>query len=409
MVKIKFVLIATLLLVANVCNAQKLGFTLPDNKKSVNIPFELYNNLIIIPVTLNHSLTLNFILDTGVQNAILTEKVFSDLLRLKYQRKISISGPGIKDSVDAYISNGITLSLPGGVEANNRSILVLQEDYLNLKNQLGEEVYGIIGHEVFSMFVTKIDYDNKIIKLYNPDHFKPSRRKVKVPITVTKTKPYITSYINYGDSSDSIHLMIDTGASHALLLDPEADSSIVVPPETLFTNLGKGLGGDINGVLGRIPTFNVGKYSFHKVLASFPESGVYNKNIKRGSRSGTIGGELLARLNPTFDYINEYIYIEKSKNFRMPFKHDMSGIFMEAKGPNLELLVITNLKADSPAAKAGLKKNDIISKINGQNVNELGISKVNRVLRSKPGRKIKLKIVRDGELLKKCFELEKFI
>ncbi len=409
MVRIKFLFIAVFLLAVNYSNAQKLGFTLPEGKKSVTIPFELYNNLIIIPLTFNHSLTLKFILDTGVQNAILTEKVFGDLLQFEYQRKISISGPGIKDSVDAYISNGVTLSIPGGVEADNRSVLVLEEDYLNLKNQIGEEVYGIIGHEIFSMFVTRIDYDNKEIKLYDPNYFKPRKKKYRVPITITKTKPYITSYINYGDCSDSIHLMIDTGASHALLLDPEADTSIVVPEKTIFTNLGKGLGGDINGVLGRIPQFNIGHYSFEKVLASFPESGVYNKNIKRGSRSGTIGGELLARLNPTFDYINGYMYVQKSKNFRIPFKHDMSGIFMEAKGPNLEWVVITDVKDDSPASRAGLQRNDIISKVNGQYVDEIGMSKLSQLLRSKPGRKIKFKVVRNGEVLKKCIELEKFI
>ena len=37
------------------------------------VHFKLENNLIIIPVQINNSSTLNFILDTGLKNTIITE------------------------------------------------------------------------------------------------------------------------------------------------------------------------------------------------------------------------------------------------------------------------------------------------------------------------------------------------
>ena len=244
-------------LVASELRAQKVGFSLPPKTKSVVIPFEKYNNLIVIPLTINHTVTLKFILDTGVQNAILTEKVFTDLMRLEYQRKISISGPGIVDSVDAYIVNDVVFSLPGGVLALNRSLLVLEQDYLNLKGQLGAEVYGIIGHEIFSMFVTEINYDKNELILHDPTRYKPRKRFEKIPIDIIGTKPYISSYIESGSRLNNTNLMIDTGASHALLLDPESDTSIKIPEKTIYTNLGKGLGGDIHGLMGRIENFKL--------------------------------------------------------------------------------------------------------------------------------------------------------
>ncbi|MBA4057965.1 MAG: peptide-binding protein, partial [Marivirga sp.] len=53
---------------------QNLGFSLADGKKKVQIPIEIINNLIVIPVVLNDALPLKFILDTGVRTTILTQK-----------------------------------------------------------------------------------------------------------------------------------------------------------------------------------------------------------------------------------------------------------------------------------------------------------------------------------------------
>ncbi len=50
--------------------ARTLGLALPEGRNKVRIPFEIHDNLIVIPVVLNGSLPLNFILDTGVQDEI---------------------------------------------------------------------------------------------------------------------------------------------------------------------------------------------------------------------------------------------------------------------------------------------------------------------------------------------------
>jgi hypothetical protein len=71
--------------------AQNLGFSLANGQRRVQIPFEIYNNLIVVPVVLNDALPLKFILDTGVRTAILTQKTFTDILNIPYSRKYSIA------------------------------------------------------------------------------------------------------------------------------------------------------------------------------------------------------------------------------------------------------------------------------------------------------------------------------
>ena len=51
-------------------------------KKSITFNFKSSNNLVIIPVAINNSDTLNFILDTGVRYPIITELPFVNKLNL---------------------------------------------------------------------------------------------------------------------------------------------------------------------------------------------------------------------------------------------------------------------------------------------------------------------------------------
>ena len=135
--------------------AQNLGFSLKKDQKKVQIPFELYNNLIVIPVVLNGTLPLRFVLDTGVRTTILTEKAYSDILNLVYTKKISIAGAGGMRIVEAFVTGNVSLDIPPGVIGRGHVMLVLAEDYLQLRNYLGTNVHGIVGYELFRLIMQK--------------------------------------------------------------------------------------------------------------------------------------------------------------------------------------------------------------------------------------------------------------
>ena len=115
--------------------AQPLGFIMPEGYNKVTIPFDVYNNLIVIDVLLNRSLPLKFILDTGVRTAVLTEKTLTDLLNLPYSRKISIPGAGGKKFVDAFVVNNVLLMWVE-LRARDMHYLSLKKTFFNLKTSL---------------------------------------------------------------------------------------------------------------------------------------------------------------------------------------------------------------------------------------------------------------------------------
>lgn len=386
-----------------------LGFGLTEGRTKVQIPIEIQNNLIIIPLVLNGQVPLKFILDTGVRTSILTEKTYSDILNLPYTRKYSVSGPGGSKIVDAYVTNNVTLDLPG-IHGEGHALLVLDQDYLELRNYLGTDVQGILGYELFSRFVIQVNYEKKVLIVQHPDTFKPKKKFDQIPIVVEDTKPYLSASVKLSNTSEvKVKLLVDSGASHGLILEPNSDPLLKVPDKHIESLIGRGLGGIITGQIGRIKALQLGQYTINDVICNFPDPNSYMDSIKNNRhvfRNGAIGGEILSRFNVIFNFPGEKILFKKNSSFKKEFYFNLSGLTLKAKGSRLRKYEITDVRESSTAAGAGLKKGDIVLVVNGITATDLDLNSVNGLFNSKPGRRIYLEIERDGVRMKKEFRLE---
>lgn len=397
MIRFIVTLLSFLLLGAS-AKSQQLGFSLAEGRTRVNIPIQIQNNLIVVPVVLNDVLPLKFIIDTGVRTAILTQKTFSDILELPYSRKYSIAGPGGEKIIDAYVTNNVSIRLPG-VVGKGQALLVLDQDYLELRNVLGTDVHGILGYELFSRFIVEINYETKTMTLSLPEKFRPKRRFQEIPMVIEDTKPFILTTLNLTPTSTmTAKLLMDTGASHGLLLEPNSDPRISVPENTVSTVIGRGLGGKITGKIGRIESLKLAGYSLNHVLVNFPDPNSYMDTLKSTLtfRHGTVGGEILSRFNVIFDYPQGKIFLKKNHSFKKKFYLNLSGIDIRAKGSALNTFEITEVRKQSPAEKAGIKNGDLLIQINGALTRELRLNEINNMLNSKPGKKVSVVIERDN-------------
>jgi PDZ domain/Aspartyl protease len=401
--------------IALVCSAQfcygqqVLGFALPEGVNRVDIPIEIHNNLVVVPVILNNQLPLKFVIDTGVRTAILTEKAYSDILNLSYSRKYTLSGPGGQKLVDAYITSNVTLDMPG-VHGQGHSLLVLDEDYLELKNSMGTEVHGILGYELFSRFVVKIDYDSKRLSLILPNKFKPKRGYDVLPISVEDTKPFIHASLAMNDSTViDAKFLVDSGASHGLFLETSSDPLIKVPSKNINAILGRGIGGVITGKIARVKSIQIGKNKLIDLIANFPDDYAFSDSLRKDRfsfRNGSIGGDLLSRFTVIFNYPGEKIYLKKNSSFKKKFYFNLSGLTVRAIGVRLTEYEISDVRENTSAQKAGILRGDRIVSINGVNLNDQELGNVNSFFNDKPGKKIKMEILRNGQRMKKEFILE---
>lgn len=377
--------------------------------KRCYIPFKNFNNLILIRGSVNGSDTLNFILDTGVRNTIIIKKSLADSLKLNYHSKINLLGAVSDKKVNAYVVNQAFLDLYK-IEGIISSLIVLEEDYLQLKDFFGTEIHGILGYDIFRQFIVRIDYSSHLLTFFNPGEYDPGRRWDKIPIKIENGKPYMNAEVTINDSLQCRPtLLVDLGASHSSLFELGSDDALNLPETFIHSNLGRGLGGEIHGFKARIKNITLGKYPLNDVVVNyaFPiDSVVENRQVYR---NGTIGGEILARFHVVFDYPNGFMYIKKNKFFKKKFNYNMSGIELYVKGDKLNLFYVNEVAENSPAQKAGIMAGDLILSLNGIKSSALSLDDFNHMFRNKPGKNIKLEILRKNQLLKIQFKLKKEI
>lgn len=391
-------------------NTETLGFKIiKENQKRVDIPFELHNNLIVVTVILNDRLPLKFILDTGVRTAILTDKSISDFLNINYSRIRPIYGAGGEKIVDAYIATNVTIELPG-VRGKGHALFVLEEDLLQLRNYLGIEVHGIIGYELFSRFIVEINYSKKVLRIHDPKYFQPKKSYKSIPITVEDTKPYFNTVISIDEGENfPVKLMIDTGASHAVLLLSNTDERIIIPGNNLDSYLGRGLSGPIEGKVARINHLYFGDFEIRKPIALFPDIASYPDSLSKVQRNGTIGGAITSRFNIILDFFSEQMYIKKNAKFKEPFEFNLSGIVIRAKGRRLDTFEVVEVRENSAGDEAGIEVGDLIIKINHKSTKEMKMGNIAGYFNSKNHRRISLVVERDGKMVNTVVQLKRLI
>ncbi|GAA5035569.1 hypothetical protein GCM10011506_32260 [Marivirga lumbricoides] len=391
---------------------RKFGFEIRDKNRKAVIPFDIHSNLIVVNVLFQGVIPLKFIVDTGVTNTVLIDKVYSDILDIVPDRKISLIGAAGGKEVEAYIVNSISINV-FEIVGNNIPLLVLKEDYLKLQETLGVKIHGILGYDLFKNFIVKIDYASKVLSFYDPIQFNRSLKWYsQLNMEVENTKPYITIPVVLKDSFQlSAKLLIDTGASHSMMLHQNSNQNIHVPKKNIRDILGAGIAGTIEGHVGRVDNLSIGKYMLDDVICNFPDSGTYNDVIKSTGRVGTLGGGILKRFKLFFDYQNEKLYYKRSKNFKEPFEYDKSGLTIVAKGeiflePYYE---IEEVRKGTPAYEAGIRAKDILLSLNNTKSKNLDLDMINNTLSKKAGKKIKIKVKRNDEVIETEFYLEEFI
>ena len=191
-------------------------------RKKLKRSFSQYNNLIIIPVRINGSKPFNFILDTGVGNTLITDPSLALALDLPIFRKLEVSGVARQNRLKAHVSNLKSIEVFKDIVATKQYVIVLDEDVLNLSGYAGIPIHGIIGYDLFSKFIIKINYDRRKLIFYNPTRFKYRKKKKHevLPIIIEAKKPVLEAQIKGDGQSQTtpVKLVFDTGAGHALLL-----------------------------------------------------------------------------------------------------------------------------------------------------------------------------------------------
>ncbi len=431
LLRIGFAVLSACLL-GQVAGVSAQQFRLPEAaKSSPKIWFELINNLMVVPLEVNGT-HLSFILDSGVGKPILFNLADQDSIELKNVRKLTIQGLGEGEPIEALSSVGNTFRLASLENPNQQVYVVLDKD-LNFSPALGIPIHGIIGYDLFRDFVVEINYDRKFIRFHDPSTYR--RRKGRatqtLPLDVDRNKAFLEGSVVVRDGQEvvPVRLLMDTGSSDAVWLFPDEDEGLSVPEKHYEDFLGKGLSGTIYGKRTKISQLRLGDFVLTDTKAAFPDLESLQGIGDFGERDGSLGGELLKRFNMVVNYPSGEITLSKNSHFDDPFLFNMAGIELEHAGMryiaeriadsrgvvmesddpfgNVQILlegqtrlslvpeiVVSAIRAGSPAHEVGLREGDVILAVNGKSVHKFKLQEVMGMINDKKGKRVKLLIER---------------
>ncbi|MFS4469489.1 aspartyl protease family protein [Maribacter sp. 2210JD10-5] len=431
------------LLTSTLCAASGYGqyYQLPKGQKYDKVKFELINNLIVIPLEVNGT-TLSFVLDSGVRTPILFNLADQDSIKLNDVTEVVINGLGPGDPIQALSSEGNFFKL-GNIRNPSQKLYVVMDSGINFSPSLGIPIHGIIGYDLFRDFVVDINYAKKAIKFFDPSNHKLKNHKNMrtFDISVINRKAYLDASIALKDKAEiPVKMLLDTGSSDAIWLFE--NNMIKVPEKNYDSFLGKGLAGDIYGKRTKINHLRIGDFILDDAKTAFPEMDTFNAILSLGNRNGSLGGEVLKRFNIIFDYPNREITLRKNGNFKKPFQYNISGIDLQHAGVryvserianangiaysspesygNVQLLlngatklslvpeiVVSGIRAGSPAHSAGLREGDVILAVNGKRIHRYKLQEIMYMLNTKKeGKRVKVLVERKNNDLLFSFKLK---
>ena len=329
-----FVLGVVLLLPCGYLGAQRLDLKVLGNRKLIEIPFDLENDFIVIPVLINSVMPLRFIIDTGAENTVLLDKTVTDILEVSYRRTFQIRGADVESELTAYLATGVNMRLADRLLARNRSILVLEENYFNFERITGTNIHGIIGGDFLMRFVVEFDFRKQIMTLHDPSKFRLRKGFIEAPSVFVRNRPYLNANVGVlQDSTTTRRLLLDTGAGLSLLMHTFAGGKrIDLPEQTIPSYIASGLGGTIEGSVGRSKVVRIGDKNLTNVITYFQEVDTVAAGFLN-QREGIIGTRILKRFTLVVDYVRREVYLRSDgRRWRQKFIYDRSGMSLLAGG-----------------------------------------------------------------------------
>jgi hypothetical protein len=370
------------------------------------MPFELLANAVFIPLRVNGRGPYLFSLDTGSSNSVIASEV-ADELGLVAGSAFTSSGAGSDSNMAAHTGR-LDFGLPGGVERSVSDGALISMS--SLWPLIGKRLYGEVGFDLFGSLVVEIDYERRILSLYNPDRFRYRGAAPKLPARFYGAyDPQVEGELMVpGRAPIPVRFTLDTGAGGTIVSSP------IVAKNQLLEAVGRTIKAQDRGVGGAMPSevsaqlsaLRIGPFMLRRpiVALSLDRAG----SLSNEAISVNLGGNILRRFKVIIDYASRWVVLEPNRSFALPFRSDASGLLIEAKGHNFRTFVVDGVMPGSPASDAKFARGDEIVSINGRNAAPFALWELEDQLKT-AGSTVTIGVRHNGKVVRKALHLRSLI
>lgn len=263
-----------------------------------SFPFEFRKGMIFLPVRINGSKPLSFVLDSGSAKMFI-DRTLAANLGLKPTGHDSVQGAGAGRIPIEFVED-VNLGLPG---LESASYQFSTTDFQALKTALGAEIDGIIGYEFFRRFVVTIDYESRTLTLTLPKAFHPAESMQALPIELRDKWSFVKGELVLGGPvTIQDEFLIDVGSGDAV------DHPIATKVQSRTpTESGIGFGTTVRGATAQGKSFQLGRYTVSNPTVSCCGA--------TAETSKLIGNDVFKFFTLAIDYPSARIWIRPNAAF----------------------------------------------------------------------------------------------
>ena len=269
---------------------------------------------IFVPLRVNNSEPLWFILDSGSSDTVLNKRLV-EKLKLKVEAVGEAVGGGGAEA--AVLTSGVSFHLPG-MRLTNQQVPAI--DFKGLEASLGRNIDGMLGYDFIRRFVVEVDYEERVIKIYNAAIYRYRGRGQTLPITTEDGQPHVRLKVTLPRREPvEGKFIVDSGAGGATLefASPFVQTHKLLDTIQLLDTISlAAIGGHVNISYGRGKNIQLGRFLLENPIIGFSQT-------KKGSQArrniaGLIGAKLLRRFKVIYDDKRRRIIFEPNNSFAQP-------------------------------------------------------------------------------------------
>ncbi|HET8860484.1 retropepsin-like aspartic protease [Marivirga sp.] len=312
------------------------------SSSTYEIPFEIVNNRIVIPVVIQGR-TYNFLFDTGASLVIDSEL----LNELEYENIAKIKVRDANERVESlkYVKLSEIKCFDTSFKDQGAIVMNLSDP---VKNSC-INISGVFGASVMKDLIWQVNIESQIIRISNDiEKLDIDYDNLKIPFDKNPSQ------------SPIIEVNLD-GHREKLIIDTGSESNFSFPKTNIdFLSLEKSLTafarfGGVFGVLIDTVYYLPKEIKFNS-FKNESWQGVIE--VRNGLKEGVVGLGFLKDYIFTIDWINQYVYLKK-------INHNKSSLSIYGFdfGKSGQDLIVTEVYKNLQAYEAGIRVGDIIMEI----------------------------------------------
>ena len=320
------------------------------------IPFEMVHGAIVLKIKINSSSkTLKLLFDTGADGMALSKQL-ADTIGLKVTRSNNASVVG--GAMQINVSDGNEVHFENGFALQNQGIAIFP--------QMDKGLDGIIGNTMTKRYITKIDFNNYQLSLYEFDGYTYEKGGTIVPITVPAGLFIIPGNVEIvAGKTYTGNFVFDTGASYNLI----CFRPFVRQNKLLVSGFQSAYQASTVSMGVASPTFNgnASSFSFANTAAiknmpiTLMAGGGQNENWNPGF-DGSIGMGIISRYNFTINRKKNEIHLVPNHTYNYPMNFSLHNYVL---GFNLKGELEVQGTVNSANTESIIPKGARITSING--------------------------------------------